>query len=168
MAGDKFLYINAGTVTEKVSNQTSAGAGDAGKVVALNSAGLLDETMMPPGVVADTKTITASEALAAGDLVNVFNSSGVKVRKADASTSNKEAHGYVLAAVLISATATVYFEGNNNQITGATPGDLFLSTTPGLTTSTAPSGSGNVVQRVGFATAATSMNFQSNDPIVLA
>jgi hypothetical protein len=169
MAGDKFLYNNAGTITEKVSNQASAGAGDAGKIVALDSTGRIDNTMMPVGIGADTQAITASEALAAGDLVNVWNSTGAKVRKADASVAGKEAHGFVLAAVSSGASATVYFEGTDTQVTGQTPGVVYLSaTTPGLATSTAPSGSGQVVQRVGFATGTTSINFQSLPPVVLA
>lgn len=169
MAGDKFLYNNAGTLTEKVSNQTSAGAGDAGKIPALDATGRLDNSMMPVGIGADTATITASEALAAGDLVNIWNSTGAKVRKADASVAGKEAHGFVLAAVLSAAAATVYFEGTDTQVTGQTPGPVFLSaSTPGLATATAPSGTGQVVQRVGFATSATAINFQSQPPVVLA
>jgi hypothetical protein len=73
---------------------------------------------MPTGIGADTASITASEALAAGDLVNIYDSTGAKCRKADASTSGKEAHGFVLAAVESAASATVYFEGSNTQVTG--------------------------------------------------
>ena len=169
MAGDKYLFNNAGTVTEKAAIQASAGAGDAGKIPAVDSTGRLDNSFMPTGIGADTAAITASEALAAGDLVNVWNSTGAKVRKADASVAGKEAHGFVLAAVSSGASATVFFEGTNAQVTGLTPGAQFLSAaTPGLATATAPTGAGNVVQRVGFATAATALNFQSQPPIVLA
>jgi hypothetical protein len=169
MAGDKFLYNNAGVITEKVSNQASAGAGDAGKIVALDSTGRVDSSMMPVGIGADTQAITTSEALAAGDLVNIWNSTGVKARKADASVSGKEAMGFVLAAASSGASATVYFEGTNTQVTGQTPGLVFLSaTTPGLATATAPSGTGQVVQRVGYATGTTSLNFNASPPIVLA
>lgn len=147
---------------------SSAGAGDSGKLVALDAAGRIDTTMMPVGIAADTAAITTSEALAAGDFVNIFNSSGAKVRKADATTAGKEAHGFVLASVGSGATATVYFEGSNTGVSGATPGPVFLSTTAGVSSSTAPSGSGNVVQRIGFATSATSINFQSQPPVVLA
>lgn len=168
MAGDKFLFNNGGTITEKAANQTSAGAGDAGKIPALDASGRLDTSMMPVGIGADTQSIVSSENLAAGDLVNIWNSTGAKVRKADASTSGKEAHGFVLAAVTAPAAATVYFEGNNTQVTGLTPGVQFLSTTPGLATGTAPSAAGNVVQRVGFASTATNLNFTSGDPVVLA
>lgn len=167
MAGNKYLSNNAGAITEVSSIQTSAGAGDAGKIPAVNASGVFDTSFMPPGIAADTSALTASEALAAGDLVNIWNSTGAKVRKADASVSGKEAHGFVIAAVISSGTATVYFEGTNSMVTGLTPGVQFLSTTPGLATLTAPSGSGNVVQRVGFATSATALNFQSQPPVVL-
>lgn len=164
----KYLANSSGTITEVQPVVTSAGAGDAGKLAQLDGSGRFDSSTMPVGIGADTATITASEALSAGDLVNVWNSTGAKVRKADASTSGKEAHGFVLSAVSSSASATVYFEGSNTQVTGLTPGVVYLSaSTPGLATGTAPSGSGQVVQRVGFATAATSLNFQSQTPIVL-
>lgn len=164
----KYLTNAAGSITEVATPTTSAGAGDSGKIPSLDAAGRLDTSFMPTGIGADTAAITASEALAAGDLVNVWNSTGAKVRKADATTAGKRAHGYVLAAVSSSASATVYFEGTNNQVSGLTPGELFLSTTPGQATATAPSASGNIVQRVGMATAATALNFQAGDPITLA
>jgi hypothetical protein len=166
---DKYIANVAGTLTEKAAIVTSAGAGDAGKIPAFDAAGKLDISTMPTGIGADTVAIITSEALAAGDLVNVWNSTGAKCRKADASTSGKEAHGFVKAAFGSGASATVYFEGNNDQVTGLTAGVQFLSaTTPGLATNTAPSAAGQVVQRVGFATAAANLNFQSEVPIVLA
>lgn len=169
MPASKFLTNVAGQITEVAATVTSAGAGDDGKIVALDAAGRLDSSVMPVGIGADTQSITTSEALAAGDLVNVWNSSGAKVRKADASVAGKEAHGFVLSAFSSGAAATVYFEGTNTQVTGLTPGRQFLSaTTPGQATATAPSGTGQVVQRVGFATAAAALNFQSGTPITLA
>lgn len=165
---DKYIYNNAGVLTEREGLVTSAGAGDAGKIPALDAAGKLDTSVMPTGIGADTALIQASENLAAGDLVNVHNSGGARVRKADATTSGKEAHGFVLSAVTSGNNATVYFEGSNTQVTGLTPGPQYLSTTAGLATGTAPSGSGNVVQRVGVATAAAVLNFEAQSPIVLA
>ena len=171
-AGDaqKIPALNASGVLDlTITNgkTTSTGAGDSGKLVALDGSGRIDSTMMPVGIGADTATITTSEALSAGDFVNVWNSTGAKVRKADATVSGKEAHGFVLSAYGSSASATVYFEGTNTGVTGQTPGPVFLSTTAGVATSTAPSGSGNVVQRIGFAVSATAINFQSQPPIVL-
>lgn len=100
----------------------------------------------------------------------MWDSAGAfRVRKADASSSGKEAHGFVLAAVANAATATVYFEGRDNQVTGLTPGNRFLSAaTPGATVAAAPTGAGQVVQRVGIAVAATELNFEPMQPIVLA
>jgi hypothetical protein len=167
---DKYLYNNAGTITEKAAIQSSAGAGDAGKIPALDAGGHLDTSMMPSGIGADLQVIQASEALAAGDLVNVWSSSGAfRVRKADATSSGKEAHGFVRAAVSSGANATVYPPSStNDQVSGLSPGTQYLSTTPGAATATPPSGSGNVVQRVGFAGSATALNFQPSLPIVLA
>lgn len=191
----KFIKNNAGALTEEAALTTSAGAADADKIPALNAngvlddsiinasvtssankipkldgAGKLDQSVMPTGIGADTAVITASEALAAGDLVNIYNNAGTaNVRKADGSTAGKEAHGFVLSAVSSSAAATVYFEGTNNQCTGLTPGNQFLSaSTAGKSAASAPTGAGKTVQSVGFATSATTLNFQSGTPIVLA
>ena len=164
---DKYIYNNSGTLTEKAAIISSAGAGDSGKIIALDAAGRIDNSMMPVGIGTDTGAVTASENLSAGDFVNIWNSTGAKVRKADATTAGKRAHGFVLASVTSGNTATVYFEGTNTAVTGQIPGEVFLSTTAGLSTATAPSASGNVVQRIGFAISATSINFQAGEAITL-
>ncbi|MFG0641419.1 hypothetical protein [Delftia sp. WSY_22] len=168
MAAKKFLRLVNNLVTEVLGIQTSAGAANAGDIVALDDSGRIDNSMMPVGIGADTAVIAASEALAAGDWVNVWNSTGAKVRKADATTSGKEAHGFVLAAVTSGANATVYFEGTNTQVTAQTPGPVFLQTTAGTGGATAPSASGNVVQRLGVAVSTTAVNFDGGVPVVLA
>ena len=168
MPAKRYLAQVAGSLTEIAGLVTSAGAGDDGKFVSLDATGRLDGSVMPVGIGADTAAITTSEALAAGDYVNIWSSTGAKARKADASTSGKEAHGFVLAAFISGAVATVYFEGTNTQVTGQTPGSVFLSATAGLGATTAPSTAGQTVQRVGFATSATSVNVQSQPPILLA
>lgn len=149
---------------------TSAGVGSAAKVVQLDSNGKLDVTVLPTGIGADTGTLTASEALAAGDFVNVWNNSTVpSVRKADASVSGKEADGFVLAAYAAAASALVYFEGTNNQVTGQVAGKVFLSaTTAGKGGAAVPTGTGQIVQVIGFAVSATAINFQSGTPVQLA
>lgn len=172
-AGDanKVPALNASGVLDlTITNgkTSSAGAGDSGKLVALDGSGRIDATMMPVGIGADTASIQASEALSAGDFVNIWNSGGARVRKADATAAGKEAHGFVLAAVASGANATVYFEGSNTGASGLTPGLVFLQTTAGQAGAAAPSGSGNVVQRLGVATSATSVNFEAAQPIVLA
>lgn len=198
MAVNKYFTNNAGQVTEVTAPITSAGAGDSGKIVALNALGILDSSIvnskttssgasdsgklpaldaagkldtsfMPTGIGADTVALATSESLAAGDLINIWDNAGTaNVRKADATTAGKEAHGFVLAAFTHPTTATIYFEGSNSSKTGMTPGKQFLSTTAGGVTTTAPSGSGNVIQVVGFATSATNINFQAGVSFVLA
>ena len=169
---NKIPALNASGVLDPTiinAKATSAGAGDAGKVVQLDGSGRLDNSVMPVGIGADTKVMIASEALAAGDFVNVWSdASAFKVRKADATTGGKRAHGFVLSSVASGANATVYFEGENSAVTGMTPGDVFLGTTAGRAQATAPTGSGQAVQRIGVATSATSVNFEPSQPIVLA
>lgn len=168
MAAKKFLRLVNGVLTEIFGVQTSAGAGNAGDLVSLDDSGRIDNSMMPVGIGADTASITASEGLAAGDWVNVWNNSGAKVRKADATTAGKEVHGFVLSAVTSGNPATVYFEGTNTQVTGQTPGAVYLQTTAGTGGATIPSASGNVVQQIGVAVSATAVNFERSTPVVLA
>jgi hypothetical protein len=166
----KYLALTAGVITEETAINTSAGAGDASKVIRTDSAGLLPVSMLPSGVGAEVVVATASEALAAGDFVNLWNSTGLKVRKADATVAGKEAVGFVLAAVLNAASATVFLSSQqNSSVSGKTVGARqWLSTTPGLSTETAPSASGNIVQQLGFATAAANVLFNPQQPITVA
>lgn len=165
-----FLQNVAGLLQEARAIVASAGAADADKIVATDSSGRIDQSFMPTGIGADTATLTASEALAAGDFVNVWNNAGAfAVRKADGSTSGKEAHGFVTASVASAGAATVYFEGTNAAVTGQTPGNVFLSATvAGKTQATAPTGTGQTVQRLGSAVSATAINVETHLPIVLA
>lgn len=169
MAAKKFLRLVSGVLTEVFGVQTSAGAENAGDIVSLDDTGRIDTSMMPVGIGADTLSITAYEALTAGDYVNIFSDSGtVKVRKAVANAAGKEANGFVLSAVSSGATATVYCEGTNTALTGLTAGtQYFLSdATAGAVTATAPTA--GIIQKIGRAASATSINFQPSDYIVLA
>ena len=169
MAAKKFLRLVNGVLTEIFGVQTSAGAANAGDLVSLDDTGRIHNSMMPVGIGADTSTVTASEALAAGDWVNIWNdASTAKVRKADATTAGKEVHGFVLSAVTSGNPTTVYFEGTNTQVTGQTPGPVFLQTTAGRGGTTIPSASGNVVQQIGVAVSATAVNFERGAPVTLA
>lgn len=170
MPGNTFLRLVAGVLTEIRGLQSSAGAGDAGKIPALDDTGRLDTSMMPVGIGAETKTVLASENLAAGDWVNLYDNSGtMNARKADATSAGKPADGFVLAAVTSGNNAVVYTDGINTQVSGLTAGgNVFLGTTAGAGVQTAPSGGGNVVQRVGKALSATEVVFERGEPITLA
>ena len=166
---DKYLRNNSGVITELEATVTSAGAGNAGDIVALDGTGKLDNSVMPVGIGADTAVLATTENLSAGDFVNIFNDSGTpKARKADATTTGKFAHGFVLAGTTSPNNATVYFEGTNTQVSTVTGGRLYLATTAGGWTATAPSASGNVVQAIGVGTSSTTINFEPEAPVVLA
>ena len=162
MAGTTFLQLNSsGVLVETRSVDTSSGSGDATKIPALDSNGQLAVGFMPTGMGPDVITIEASENLTAGDFVNLWDSSGIKARKADATTAGKEAHGFVLSAVTSGNNATVYVSGENTQLTGLTVGaDQFLSTTAGGRTETAPTTATQVCQYIGVAYSATAMVFR--------
>lgn len=166
---DKPVQLVSGVLTEVEAKIASAGAGDAGKIVALDAGGKIDSTMMPSGVGSDSKSMTASEAISAGDVVNIHDSSGAKVRKADATTSSKSAVGFAPSAIASSATGTIQFEGTITGLSGLTIGaTYYLATTAGGITTTPPTGSGQVVQKIGVALSATELSFEPGTIIVRA
>ena len=60
----------------------------------------------------------------------------------------------------------MYHDGTNSHCTGLTPGRQWLSTTAGKSTSTRPTGSGNVQQIVGVALNATTITFEPGDSTI--
>ena len=165
----KYLKHEDGRIVEDQGIDSSAGSADADKLIKTDTDGLLDESFLPAGVGADLRNIEADETLDARDMVNVFNDSGTpKVRKADATEAGKEVHGYVKDGVSAAATAEVFFSGVITGLTGLTPGARqYMSTTAGDLTETAPSASGNIVQKVGVAVASDAMVFSPQEPIEL-
>lgn len=195
MPAPRFLANILGRTKMIAAILTSSGAGDAEKIVATNAAGFLDDTLLnaaesgankvlktkadgtidesvlPTGIGADVKNAVASESLAAGDLVNIWNDGGTeKVRKADATTEGKEAVGFVKASFASAATAAVYFEGRITGLSGLTPGarQYLSAANAGQPTATAPNSAGNVVQFVGVAVSATEIDFEAGEPITVA
>lgn len=160
MATKQYLAPDA-TGVPKATTPAVASAADS--LVATDATGHLDPSVMPVGIAPPTATVVTSEALAAGDFVNIYNNAGTaNVRKADASVAGKEAHGFVLAVAAFPGSALVYFPGDENtQVTALTPGDQFLSdVTPGKCSTTVPSTAGHLVQFIGTATAATNVVFE--------
>ena len=169
---DKFIRLNSGQLVEKEATVVSAGAGDAGELVALDGSGKLDNSVMPVGIGADTAVIEASENLAAGDLVNIHASGSPLsdfVRKADAS-NGRRAHGFVLSSVTSGQNATVYFEGSITGLSGLTPGaTMYLSgSVAGAATATPPSTSSYLVQEIGAASKTDEITFEPQRPVTLA
>jgi len=113
----------------------SAGASDAGKIGAYDSSGRWPMSTMPLGVGVNTQVAPASEALSAGNFVNIWSDAGVaKVRLAD-NSNGRSADGYVIEAVASAADATVYpLDGTNPELIGLTPGaEYWLGTAGGVT-----------------------------------
>jgi len=165
MAGNKYLDLTSGKLTEKRSNQTSAGAGDAGKIVALGADGKIDPSMLPSF---DVSTVEAFEDIGAGKYVNLFNDGGtVKMRLADNSNS-RDAHGFVKTAVTTGNTEAVYYEGANPGLTGLTLGARYYLGTAGGATATAPvAPAATIHQFLGVAVSATEINTDIDDCILL-
>lgn len=171
MAGNKYFGNVDGFQKEIATVQTSAGAGDGGKIPALDSTGVFDISLMPVGVGAEVVVAPTSENLTAGQFVNLYDNGGViNARKADATTNAKPADGFVLANVTSPANATVYLiSSNNTALSGLTVGaNYWLSTSAGGITATAPSSAGNIVQRLGKAKSATVLIFENQDYYELA
>lgn len=195
MAAPRFLARLAGRTKQVATIAASAGAGDAEKIPSTNASGVLDPTIlnaattgankvamfdgtgrldasvMPVGIGADTKSLEASEALAAGDVVNVWNDGGTqKVRKADATAEGKEAKGFVLSAFAMGASALVYNDGTITGLAGLTPGAYYYlsAASPGGVVAAPPSAAGNVDQQVGWAVSATELSFEPGEPVTLA
>lgn len=168
MAGNKYLKLgSSGFPQEQASLQTSSGAGDAGSIVALNSSGLIDDTML--SIQAASQSMTAGESLSAGDFVYINTADSNKIYKADADAVAKKAIGYVKSAATTGNPVTVYFEGINSNLTSLTVGsDYFLSATAGGVTTTPPSSSAQIVQYLGTAVTTTAIPFKFSPPIVVA
>jgi hypothetical protein len=112
--------------------------------------------------------MVASEALVAGDFVNIFDNSGTpNCRKAD-STNNRPAHGFVSASVASAASATVFLNGPNTARTGLVSGALYFLGTAGNVATVAPSVVGNIIQEIGVAANSTTINFDYDAPTTIA
>lgn len=110
---------------------------------------------------------TAGEALAAGDLVNIYSVGGVAfARKADAD-NDRPAHGFVYNAVVNGGLATIHTAGYITGLAGMTIGAQYLSTTAGKTASV-PAGTVNTIsQRIGFAVSPTVLLYDPSVPVYI-
>lgn len=120
---------------------------------------------------ANVTTMLVSGALAAGDLVNIFDSGGgvpnCRLANAAAGTS-RPAHGWVSAAFTAGQTASVFFDGFNVYRSGMTVGQAWLSdTVPGGVMFVAPVGATKTLQQVGTVIAPTSIEMEFNSWSIL-
>lgn len=134
--------------------------GHQGMSARLDAFGKWDMSLMPVGVGAEVTVKPAAEALVGGNFCNIYSAG---IRKADATTNAKKAHGFCLVDFASAATATIYGISNKNvALAGLTQGqEYWLATTPGGVTATAPASTGNWVQQLGTAESATDMVFSN-------
>lgn len=166
---DKYKAIINGVDTEVEFLTTSSGSADAGKAFALGASGTIPLSMMPSGIGAETTSLVASEALSAGELVNIWDDVGTpKVRLADAS-NGRQADGFVLATAAIGASIDVYTDGALTGIVVVAGTNYWLSDTPGQFTTVVPINPPSTInQLVGRASNNSQIIFSMAAPTLLA
>ncbi len=159
----RFMTLLSGLRTMVEALVTSAGAADAGKIIATNADGKLDGSLLPAGIGANVQIVDASEALGAGKFVNLWNDAGtLKARLAD-SSNGRYAHGFVKDAAAPGNPATVYpLDVNNTSLAGLIVGSRYYLGTAGGVINIAldPTDAGNankVHQYLGVALSATEL-----------
>lgn len=114
--------------------------------------------------------IQASEAIGAGDFVNVYNAGGnARVRKAIASDPTKFANGFSLLPISNGATGLVVFGGINLAASVVTPAsEVWLSDLmAGAWTATPPSTPGSIIQPLGLAIPDVGVFFSLRERVLL-
>ena len=173
MAANKYIALVSGKLKEIFASVT----GTANAIPAGDSTGRLDASWLPIGVGQEVVIAPSSENLLAGDFVNMFlNAGAINVRKADATTNAKPAHGFVTANVVSPANATMYILGvQNSSVVGAVIGTKYVlsKTVPGgftdIAVFVAVQAAGNIVQEIGVATKVTELlTFQNQSYIEVA
>ncbi len=173
MAASKYLARVNGRTQQQSTKQASTGVPDAGKIPSLGDDGRLDMSLMPAGIGADTQILPASEALSAGNFVNIWADTGVaKARLAD-NSNGRPADGYVLDAVSSAADATVYpLDGTNSELSTLAPGaSYWLGTAGGVIETplqeTDVVNAGKVSQMLGKAKSATELMTSDDSYVIL-
>lgn len=168
MSANQFLTMNTDGKKElRTAIAASTGAGDANKLFQTDSTGRIDPSFMPPGIGADTETIVVSEALTAGDFVNIYDATGRTARLADVD-NGRVAHGFVLANVPNGQNATVYKAGTNTSVSGLTPGaEYFLTNGGDATVTPAIASPAQIIQSLGYASDAGELVFAFQSPTLI-
>lgn len=168
MADLKFLKIDGNKKAEGTAVTVSTGVAEAGCVVGTDASGKIDNSFLPAGIGDESFVKEASEALATGDFVNIFDDGGTeKLRKADASAFATRANAYVTDNYVATDLATAFSEGVLGGFSGLSIGlPVFLdATTPGDITQTAPTSTGEIWQQLGVAISATEVRIEIGEAI---
>lgn len=172
MAAKSFIRLVSGKLRAIQATVVSLGAANDGDIVALDTTGKLDPSVLPVGVGPDVKILEATEDVAVGDYVNIFDDTGTpKVRLAD-NSNGREAHGFIPTGgnATTGNNATVYFEGPNPNLSGLLAGQRAYLGVAGnfITTPLVPiTDTGKIHQLLGTAIDATTVNTDIDDCVVL-
>lgn len=162
MAAQRFIVLASGKLREVAAVIASLGAADGEKVPALDTNGRLHPSVMPIGVTPEVTILEASESIAAGRLVNIYDDLGVaKARLAD-KTNGRKCDGYVLEGVSIGQQVPVYHEGSNTAVAALTPGARYYLDATGQITAT-PAEAPDIHQFIGKAVATDKLVFEPDD-----
>lgn len=166
---DKYIALVAGVEREVEGTVTGGTATQAGDLVALDTGGRLDLSIMPVGITPDTYVGVANETLSAANPFVYVMSDG-KVANASAASGGNPAIGFVLTGFAAAAQATVYFEGRVTGLSDLTVGARYYlsDTVPGGLTTTPVAGTGKLHQYLGRAISTTTLSFEADDHIVRA
>ena len=141
-----------------VSYTFPAADGSTDEVLTTDGAGNLSWSAIPTGESVDISG-TAGEALLQGDLVVFLDDAGTpKIYKADATSADNRPNpvGFATAAASAGAAVVVRVAGSAPALFAAAPAaasvgsKVYMSATTGQVTLTAPTSSGDLVQRVGI------------------
>ena len=165
------LTVSGGSVDNTVIGGTTPAAGTFTSVTIAED-GKIDFSNTAPGTSGDATGVifsfTAGATLAVGDVVYLGTGGKVLLADADAATS-MPALGICTSASTDTNPVDVMVQGVM-KLTGwsfTIGNDIFVSTTAGDVTATAPSGTGDTVQKVGVATASDAAYFNFNTTEVL-
>lgn len=161
------MTLVSGKKVLKEANSTSAGAADAGKLIALDASGQIDPSLVPS---LEVKSVESFEDLDSGDFVNLFLDGGViKARKAD-NSNGRPAHGFIKDTTVAPAVVNVFESDFNTNLSGLTTGDrVYLGTTGDIIQAPLDENvdTGKIHQYLGIATSATEMLVEIQDCIEL-
>jgi len=168
MGAQSFLTRVSGKTKSILATLTGGSSTYAYLIPCLDAAGRLAESMMPTGFGANTSSGAAAEGLSAYKLVG-YNSTG-GVRLADAANAYP-CQGFVKTAFSASETVTIYKDGTLTGFSSLEPfKPVYLSTAGGITqdVSTIEATNGAISQEIGWASSATTVEFNLQEAIYIA
>lgn len=160
-AGPSFWSVLGNRFKLIASTVTSAGAGDANKLIATGADGKIDASLLTQAF--DPVSLTAGVSIAANQLVNFYDNAGTPSMRLADSSLDREANGFVTAAVASGNVGTAY-RGGPLTLSGMTTGVVYYlsNTTPGgvLAETSIVLVTGQCRQIIGVADSATDLMYQ--------